>query len=586
MGKIKGSYTLGVTFDVNSQKPIDSRMRVEYLSDLTKESTWQIVEGDSTKSIYDGMVVVVMYEGESGKNPCGDVWVLPKADKWNVFDDGTVSTNGGWKLVCGDKIPAEQHKLLYSYDDKTLTPDFLMKKGIYVVDNEEDFEKCKGYFEENPPIYRMGGIVYNNLILRNDTNEVYELSGSTFDVLSGSIPTDYFTGSHILYNDITEKLWYSDGIEIIQIATNSDGGGLFCHGSGITFNDNNEDCVTINSNTEGTTVEDIRCTEGAPVDGRGLWNGGDIIPSGTTLQEILVKLLCRELFPNAATKPNIKLELGGNGSLSIQEIGASVTIPSVTISKIDGKFNSGNYSKTQPSPRDVTFSGYTITSELNNGFSGYTEIDETNVSSGFTVYATTATVLLGSNKITFDGKLYYTKPSNMPLTNLDNETQSTKEISTDGSDVSAIWSDSAATKSLTVTAEGVYPVFINTDSGMTSHIKSNVVDGIETAVFAKLPLTSSNEIVFNEPGEEDIHLIIDFPRYYNDNGIIKERILNIYIYSALLGKYVSYTGSYNNNYTLKHSINGEYYDYKRLEFTGGFVGPDKYKLGFNASLNK
>ena len=216
------------------------------------------------------------------------------------------------------------------------------------------------------------------------------------------MPTKYFTGSHISYNEITEKLWYSNGTKITQIATNCDcgegengeGGSLFCAGSGITFNDDNEDCVTINSNTEGTTVEDIRCTEGAPVDGRGLWDGGDIIPSGTTLQEILVKLLCRELFPKAATKPNIDLKLGSNGSLSIREIGASVTIPSVTISKIDGKFNSGNYTKTQPLPEDVTFSGYTITSELNSGFSGYTEIDETNDSSGFTVPGTTAIVLL------------------------------------------------------------------------------------------------------------------------------------------------------------------------------------------------
>jgi hypothetical protein len=152
MGKIKGSYTLGVTFDVNSQKPIDSRMRVEYLSDLTKEYTWQIVEGDSTKSIYDGMMVVVMYEGESGKKPCGDVWVLPKADKWNVFDNGTVSTNGGWKLIGGDNVPAEQHKLLYSYDDKTLTPNYLKTEGFYVVDNQEDFDECAGKKPVTPNI--------------------------------------------------------------------------------------------------------------------------------------------------------------------------------------------------------------------------------------------------------------------------------------------------------------------------------------------------------------------------------------------------------------------------------------------------
>jgi hypothetical protein len=50
--------------------------------------------------------------------------------------------------------------------------------------------------------------------------------------------------------------------------------------------------------------------------------------------------------------------------------------------------------------------------------------------------------------------------------------------------------------------------------------------------------------------------------------------------------YVSYTGSYNVEQEFIHYINGEYYEYKRLEFTGAFVGKDKYKLVFNASLNK
>jgi hypothetical protein len=87
---------------------------------------------------------------------------------------------------------------------------------------------CFGYYQASTPegrVYNIqyiegDNVVYNNLILRNDTNEVYELNGSTFDVLSGSIPVDYFTGSHISYNEITEKLWYSNGTEITQIATN------------------------------------------------------------------------------------------------------------------------------------------------------------------------------------------------------------------------------------------------------------------------------------------------------------------------------------------------------------------------------
>ena len=141
MGRINGSYNLGSTFNISAQFPIDSRMRVEKKDDLTNPDTWVI--DDLIQRVYSGMLVVVMQTGE--------LWVLPDMNMYTVFDDGTPSTTGGWKLA-GANVPTEQHKLLYSYDDKTLKPDFLMKEGIYVVDKQTDFDLCKGIKPSSPDI--------------------------------------------------------------------------------------------------------------------------------------------------------------------------------------------------------------------------------------------------------------------------------------------------------------------------------------------------------------------------------------------------------------------------------------------------
>ena len=65
-----------------------------------------------------------------------------------------------------------------------------------------------------------------------------------------------------------------------------------------------ESSIEINSNTEATTVSDIQCSTDAPCEALGIWDN-DVIPSGTTIQEILEKILCKETYPSKATEPNI-----------------------------------------------------------------------------------------------------------------------------------------------------------------------------------------------------------------------------------------------------------------------------------------
>jgi hypothetical protein len=72
-------------------------------------------------------------------------------------------------------------------------------------------------------LIKSNGFSYKErLILDTQNDKVWEYDSVEGDYKEnvGKKPVDYFTGSHISYNDITKKLWYSNGTEIIRIGTN------------------------------------------------------------------------------------------------------------------------------------------------------------------------------------------------------------------------------------------------------------------------------------------------------------------------------------------------------------------------------
>jgi hypothetical protein len=76
-------------------------------------------------------------------------------------------------------------------------------------------------------MYKCNGFTYEERVIidvNEGKNEVYTYNPVIGDYakVTDKTPFDYFTGSHISYNDITEKLWYSNGTKITQIATNCD----------------------------------------------------------------------------------------------------------------------------------------------------------------------------------------------------------------------------------------------------------------------------------------------------------------------------------------------------------------------------
>ena len=213
----------------------------------------------------------------------------------------------------------------------------------------------------------------------------------------------------------------------------------YTDGHGITISENK----VIASNTNATTVGDITIA-GGPINATGIFEGNKI-PKGTSVQEILTKLLCKEIFPNAATKPTISVSASGAPS-GLKEINSTVTIPAFTTSTNAGHFNpSPNGTHTQPATGSV-FSGIKLTT-TKSGFTNYTlAADATSV-----VQQTGITVSEGINSVTCGVTGNYSKPTGVPVTNLGNQATGATYTFTAGT----------ATNSTKVSVTGVYPIYSN-----------------------------------------------------------------------------------------------------------------------------
>lgn len=213
----------------------------------------------------------------------------------------------------------------------------------------------------------------------------------------------------------------------------------YTDGRGITISSEK----VIASNTNATTVHDITIA-GGPINATGIFTDNKI-KAGTSVQEILTKLLCKEIFPQEATKPTISVSASGAPS-GLKEINSTVTIPAFTTSTNAGHFNpSPNGTHTQPATGSV-FSGIKLTT-TKSGFTNYTVAeDATSVTQ-----QTGITVSEGINSVTCNVTGNYSKPTGVPVTNLGNQ----------ATGATYTFAAGTATNSRTVSVTGVYPIYSN-----------------------------------------------------------------------------------------------------------------------------
>lgn len=198
----------------------------------------------------------------------------------------------------------------------------------------------------------------------------------------------------------------------------------------------------------GTTkADELRLTKelqinGGPLAEQALKVFPDGIPAGTSMTEIFTALFLQELYPNAAQKPTI--DISGEKSLGVLEVGSSAQIPSVSMTKDAGKFEASYSEPVQPAT-DVTWSNESMTATV-TGFTGAT------IAKGTTsLSAATGTVVEGTNKVAYSASADYSAPANNPVTNLGNETTNAEYT----------FNADKATKDANTTATGVYPIYAN-----------------------------------------------------------------------------------------------------------------------------
>lgn len=187
-------------------------------------------------------------------------------------------------------------------------------------------------------------------------------------------------------------------------------------------------------------VQDIINEEIVVTSEFGSYDTGEKINAGTTVAEILKKMLCKEMFPTYTT-PSASISYSSAPSGN-QFVGDSMTIPTLSLSMKSGNFVS---EWTQPSPIYDT-SGETISTSSLIGFDGYT----TRTVNGTTINSQSVTIAPGTNSLKVSGSYNYESPSNNPVSNLNKECPEHK------------WASGTATATTkTISCTGVYRIYSN-----------------------------------------------------------------------------------------------------------------------------
>ena len=137
MGIIKNRTTFGSGFNIKSEGPIDSRMIVEYIGDLT--TVW-----NSDAPAYEGMIVSVLEDG--------NVYVL---------QDNDFTQESNWKKICSDSGSA-----ISKYSLPIMTEEM---KSAALADPESGFNSDSSYISVDDGSSLSGHTTSNNITSVNGT---------------------------------------------------------------------------------------------------------------------------------------------------------------------------------------------------------------------------------------------------------------------------------------------------------------------------------------------------------------------------------------------------------------------------------
>ena len=326
-------------------------------------------------------------------------------------------------------------------------------------------------------------------------------------------------------------------------------------------------------------------------------SNGKIYTTDNTVEDILRDLLCMEIYPEVSlSTTNPTLSFGGlkgataSNYQSLMEVGSVLNLNPVTVGSAsisngsrrgtgftygysvdnDGEKDGDNNPSSIPATSSLVGS-YSLTETYSPSSIGTVRtVDSSDNCDNVKFGEGSVKIGLGSNTISISATSpsgTYTHPEYPEYFVISNlgKTDASKKLPK----ASAVnGSLSSITKSTSISVTGVYPVYVNIDSG------SFVDEPI------KMSLTTSNifELVVPSEVASEKHFTFDYPATHTISSFeIKD----------LSGNFVEYSATYEaESVIITKVIGGENVSYKRLITTGALQGVGTYKITLSKGLDR
>lgn len=449
-----------------------------------------------------------------------------------------------------------------------------------------------------------------------------------------SIDSNLFDSKSIAIEKLKEKLSvahdgeivlarYKDGESIETIfgiavsGTNENGYTIFENAKEITLgSDNSSRNFLENEGTNGEqvlavreitsdvtkTAKEIKVAGITGTLGAGGYKNGDVIPSGTSIESILMSILCKESFPTSvkSSQGNISSSVGSptislSNTASLQEVGASITLNSVTCGALsvsttastvtgltygyslenDNKADSTSTTIRKEVTSAITNSQYDLRASF-TGFNGKSALSASGTTKdNCKISSATTTISIGTNRIdvTETGPVVSGHAdaitSGYVVSNVGNTTLANTTTTKKYDAVAALNKElTRPISSASTTITGVYPCYNNISGGKLVSDTTNKLtlqSGV-TFTFTDVPSENANNQVF----------MFDFPATHT---------ISSFKIKGPSG-FADFTGSYSSNTSVSKTIQGNTVNYKRLKTSSPSQGVVTYEIKLNKALNQ
>ena len=164
MARLKGSLDYGFNFNIGASGPVDSRMLVEYISDLTSANTWP----SASAPVYDGMQVV-------GKENSSIYILTDKTNYTNLSAWKKVGSDGGGGSI-GD-VDGSTVKVSNKYVNVTYPNNNVSTDTFQAINDGDTLDNSINKLEDNVVV-----LIKNINTLKSSMGDVTDENGNIISI--------------------------------------------------------------------------------------------------------------------------------------------------------------------------------------------------------------------------------------------------------------------------------------------------------------------------------------------------------------------------------------------------------------------